>query len=421
VGYELWVGLRYLRSKRKNRLISVGSWISALGVMLGVATLICVVGVMTGFQKSLQAKILSGQAHVLIQQFQGSIKDYRGVLSKVGRIEGVVSAAPYIVNHVLLRAGQSVTGIVLRGVNPALERKVTDFSLKMTRGRFEDLKRTFPGPNQTRQPAIILGADLARSLGVSPGSEVLVISPLGRVTPAGLIPRARKFRVAGVFRSGYYLYDNGLALISLAQAQAFFEMGDAASAVEVKVSDVYKAREVADAIREKLGFPYWTRDWMQMHTSLFAALKMEKTVMFIILVLITLVATFSIVATLVMVVKEKARDIAILKSMGATDGGVLKIFMVDGMTVGAVGTLLGMAGGIALALKLPDIADFLENQFGLEIFQGSVYLIDRLPVDVQGADVALIVAIAFGLCSLATLYPSWKASRVDPAETLRYE
>ncbi|MDP6483363.1 MAG: ABC transporter permease, partial [Nitrospinota bacterium] len=332
MGYELWVGLRYLRSKRKNRLISVGSWISALGVMLGVATLICVVGVMTGFQKSLQAKILSGQAHVLIQQFQGSIKDYRGVLSKVGRIEGVVSAAPYIVNHVLLRAGQSVTGIVLRGVNPALERKVTDFSLKMTRGRFEDLKRTFPGPNQTRQPAIILGADLARSLGVSPGSEVLVISPLGRVTPAGLIPRARKFRVAGVFRSGYYLYDNGLALISLAQAQAFFEMGDAASAVEVKVSDVYKAREVADAIREKLGFPYWTRDWMQMHTSLFAALKMEKTVMFIILVLITLVATFSIVATLVMVVKEKARDIAILKSMGATDGGVLKIFMVDGMT-----------------------------------------------------------------------------------------
>ena len=199
------------------------------------------------------------------------------------------------------------------------------------------------------------------------------------------------------------------------------EVETLASNILLMISGKLAASGDYRAIREKLGFPYWTRDWMQMHASLFAALRMEKTVMFIILVLITLVATFSIVATLIMVVKEKARDIAILKSMGATDGGVLKIFMVDGMTVGAVGTLLGMACGISLALKLPDIAAFLENQFGLEIFQGSVYLIDRLPVDVQSGDVALIVATAFGLCSLATLYPAWKASRVDPAETLRYE
>ncbi|MFQ5790265.1 MAG: FtsX-like permease family protein, partial [Acidobacteriota bacterium] len=271
------------------------------------------------------------------------------------------------------------------------------------------------------QPAIIIGTELARALGAKYLSEVLVVSPLGRVTPAGLIPRARRFRVAGIFHSGYYLYDNGLALTSLPQAQEFFEVDDTASAIEVKVADLYKAREVAEAIGRKLGFPFLPRDWMQMHASLFSALRMEKAVMFIILVLITLVATFSIIATLVMVVKEKARDIAILKSMGARDRSVLKIFMVDGMTVGGIGTALGMAGGVALALKLPDLADFLENQFGLEIFQGSVYLIDRLPVDVQSADVALIVGVAFALCSLATLYPAWKASRVDPAETLRYE
>ena len=421
MGYEIWVGLRYLRSKRRKRFISVGTWISALGVMLGVATLICVVGVMTGFQKSLQEKILGGQSHILIQNLEGPFKEYRGVVSEVGQVEGVVSAAPYVVNQVLLRSGKNVTGVVMRGVDPELEGKVTDLSLRMIRGQFEDLKQTFPGPNQTRQPAIILGNELARSLGVSYLSEVLVVSPLGRVTPTGLIPRARKFRVAGIFRSGYYLYDSGLALTSLAQAQEFFEMGDTASAVEVRVTDLYGAREVSERIRRKLGFPFWTQDWMQMHASLFSALRMEKTVMFIILVLITLVATFSIVATLVMVVKEKARDIAILKSMGATNGGIVKVFMADGMTVGGIGTLLGMVGGIALALRLPDIADFLENQFGLEIFQGSVYLIDRLPVDVDSGDVALIVGVAFVLCSLATLYPAWKASRVDPAETLRYE
>lgn len=421
MGYEIWVGLRYLRAKRKNRFVSVGTWISALGVMLGVATLISVVAVMTGFQKSLQAKILGGQSHILVQDFRGPMKDYRRVAAEAGRVGGVVSAAPYVVNQVLLRSGENVAGVVLRGVDPALESRVTEFSLRMTRGRMSDLELTFPGPNETRQPALILGQELARSLGVAYGSEVLVVSPLGRVTAAGLIPRARRFRVAGIFHSGYYLYDSGLAFISLAQAQEFFEMGDAASAVEVRVADLYRAREVSEAIRRKLGFPYWTRDWMQMHASLFSALRMEKVVMFVILVLITLVATFSIIATLVMVVKEKARDIAILKSMGATDGGILKIFMADGMAVGGMGTLLGLAGGIALALRLPDIADFLESQFGLEIFQGSVYLIDRLPVDVQGADVALIVGIAFALCSLATLYPAWKASRVDPAESLRYE
>ncbi len=421
MGYELWVGLRYLRAKRKNRFISVGTWISALGVMLGVATLICVVGVMTGFQKTLQAKILGGQAHILIQGVQGPIKDYRRVVSDVGRIKGVVSTAPYVVNQVLLRSGASVAGAVLRGVDPALESKVTDFSRRMKKGKLADLERTYPGPNQTRQPAIIIGYQLARSLGITYQSEVLVVSPLGRVTATGFIPRARKFRVAGIFESGYYLYDNGLALTFLPQAQEFFEMGDTASAVEVRVADIYQAREVANDIRRKLGFSFWTRDWMQMHASLFSALRMEKVVMFIILVLITLVATFSIIATLVMVVKEKARDIAILKSMGARDGGILKIFMVDGMTIGAIGTFLGMVCGIALALRLPDIADFLENQFGLEIFQGSVYLIDRLPVDVQSGDVALIVGVAFALCSLATLYPAWKASRVDPAEALRYE
>lgn len=421
MGYELWIGLRYLRSKRTSRLISVGTWISALGVMLGVATLICVVGVMTGFQRSLQDKILSGQAHIHIQRFQGPIRDYRKVASEVNRVKGVTSAAPYVVNQVLLRSGDKVTGVVLRGVDPALEPKVTDLSLRLTRGSLQDLNKTYPGPNQTRQPAIILGRHLARSLGLQFGSEVLVVSPMGRMTATGLIPKARRFRVAGIFDSGYYLYDNGLALISIHQAQKFFEMGDTASAIEVRVAELYEARRISDRIRERLGFPFWTRDWMQMHASLFAALRTEKTVMFIILVLITLVATFSIIATLVMVVKEKARDIAILKSMGATDGSVLKIFMVEGMTVGTVGTLLGMVGGIALALTLPDIAEWLESLFGLEIFQGSVYLIDRLPVDVQSEDVALIVGVAFALCSLATLYPAWKASRVDPAETLRYE
>mgnify|MGYP003310534780 CR=1 FL=1 len=232
---------------------------------------------------------------------------------------------------------------------------------------------------------------------------------MGRITAAGLIPKARKFRVVGIFDSGYYVYDNNLALISIRQAQKFFELGDAASAIEVRVTQLYEARKISDKIQEKLGFPFWTQDWMQMHANLFAALRTEKIVMFIILLLITLVATFSIIATLIMVVKEKGRDIAILKSMGATNISILKIFMMEGMAVGAVGTLLGMVGGILLALRLPDIAELLERWFGLEIFQGSVYLIDRLPVDVRSGDVALIVGVAFVLFSLETLYPGWEA------------
>ena len=392
-----------------------------MGVMLGVATLICVVGVMTGFHQSLQKKILSGQAHILIHSFQGPIRNYQSVVSKVKAIKGISFAAPYVVNPILLRSKDGVTGIVLRGVDPSLEPKVTDLSLRLTQGHLRDLNKTFQGPNQTQQATIILGHRLARFLGVKLGSKVVVVSPMGRITAAGLIPKARKFRVVGIFDSGYYVYDNNLALISIRQAQKFFELGDAASAIEVRVTQLYEARKISDKIQEKLGFPFWTQDWMQMHANLFAALRTEKIVMFIILLLITLVATFSIIATLVMVVKDKVRAIANLKTMGATKFSILKIFMMESIAVGAVGTLLGMVGGILLALRLPDIAELLERWFGLEIFQGSVYLIDRLPVDVRSGDVALIVGVAFALCSLATLYPAWKASRVDPAEALRYE
>ncbi|MFQ5894309.1 MAG: lipoprotein-releasing ABC transporter permease subunit [Nitrospinota bacterium] len=428
MAYEWRIGLRYLRAGRQSRFVSLVTWISVGGVAVGVMALIVVIGVMSGFERELRNKILGAQSHVIVLQYGGrGMADHRQVIGRVERVKGVVSASPFIYNQVMLTSRDGVSGTVVRGVDPALEGRVTEIEKNMRAGSLRALADYRPPPRSggdaegaPPRAAIILGKELARSLGVGEGDDVTMVSPLGTMTPAGLIPRARRFRVVGVFESGFYQYDSGLSLITLAEAQRFFDLPGRVTGVEVRVRDIFRADRVAEAIRGELGFPYFTRSWKEMNRNLFSALRLEKVTMFVILVLIILVAAFNIVGSLVMVVMEKAKDIAILKSMGATNGGIMKVFMVEGVMVGLVGTALGTLGGLGVAWRLDAIEGFVERNFGLDILPPSVYYIDRLPVQINALDVTWIILVAFFLCTVATTYPAWRASRVDPVEVLRH-
>ena len=416
--YEWFIGLRYLKAKRKQTFISIISIISIVGVMVGVMALIIVLAVMSGFEKTLKEKILGTQAHlVLMKASQEGMGNYEEVTRKIEEVKGVISAAPFIFNQVMLSSESNVSGVVLKGIDPDRVGKVTELAHNLKAGRLQDLKKIQGGD----LPGIILGVELAKHLSVSFNETIRVISPLGTMTPMGMMPKMKPFRVKGIFHSGMYEYDNTLAYVSLESAQKFFSMGDHVTGIEIKTDDIYKVKEIGKEIRKKMGFPFWTKDWMEMNRNLFSALRLEKIAMFIILVLIVLVAAFNIISTLIMVVMEKNRDIAILKAMGSPSKGILKIFIIEGLVIGVVGTALGTALGLVAALNLEKITGFVENLFGFKILSSDVYYIDTLPSQVNPIDVGLIIITALLISLLATIYPSWRASRLDPAEALRYE
>jgi len=416
--YEWFIGLRYLKAKRKQTFISIITVISIAGVMVGVMALIVVLSVMSGFEKTLKEKILGTQAHlVVLKASQEGMDHYDEVIQKTGEVKGVLAAAPFIFSQVMLSSGSSVSGVVLKGIDPDREGKVTELANNLKAGRLQDLKEVQAGD----APPIILGVELAKHLSVSPGDRIQVISPLGTMTPMGMMPKMKRFRVVGIFHSGMYEYDNSMAYVSIESAQKFFGMESQVTGIQVKTDDLYKVKEIGREIRKKLGVPYWTKDWMEMNRNLFSALRLEKIAMFIILVLIVLVAAFNIISTLIMVVMEKHKDIAILKSMGASSKGILRIFMIEGLVIGVAGTTLGTLLGLLAAFNLEKITGFVENLFGFKILASDVYYIDKLPSQVNGPDVVIITATAILISLLATLYPSWRASRLDPAEALRYE
>jgi lipoprotein-releasing system permease protein len=416
--YEWFIGLRYLKAKRKQTFISIITIISIVGVMVGVMALIVVLAVMSGFEKTLKEKILGTQAHlVLLKASQQGMDHYEEVAKKVQEIKGVVSAAPFIFSQVMLSSESNVSGVVIKGIDPDRVGKVTELAHNMKAGRLQDLKEG----GESDLSGIILGVELAKHLGVSLNDVIQVISPLGTMTPMGMMPKMKRFRVVGIFYSGMYEYDNTMAYVSLESAQKFFGMGARVTGIEIKTNDIYKVKEMGKEIRQRMGFPFWTKDWMEMNRNLFSALKLEKIAMFIILVLIVLVAAFNIISTLIMVVMEKHKDIAILKSMGATSKGILKIFVIEGGVIGVVGTVFGTLLGLGAAFNLEKITGYVENLFGFKILASDVYYIDKLPSQVNPVDIALIVMTAILISLLATLYPSWRASKLDPAEALRYE
>ena len=415
--YEWFIGLRYLKAKRKQTFISIITVISIAGVTLGVMALIVVLAVMNGFEKSLKEKILGTYAHIIVLKAgQEGLDHYEEAAKKVDAVKGVVSAAPFILSQVMLSSASNVSGVVLKGIDPNLVGKVTDLASNLKAGSLQDLQK-----GRDNVAGIILGVELAKHLGVSMNDTLQVISPLGNMTPMGMMPKMRRFAVVGIFQSGMYEYDNSLAYISIPVAQKFFDMGDRVTGIEIKTGDIYRVKEIAKEIRRSLGFPFWTKDWMEMNRNLFSALRLEKIAMFIILVLIVLVAAFNIISTLIMVVMEKNKDIAILKSMGASSRGIMRIFLIEGLVIGVVGTFLGAVFGLLAAFNLEKITDFVEHLFGFKILSSDVYYIDKLPSQVNPLDVTLILVTAITISLVATIYPSWRASKLDPAEALRYE
>jgi lipoprotein-releasing system permease protein len=414
MSYELFIGLRYLKAKRKQTFISLITFISIGGVMVGVTALIVVLAVMNGFKEDLRDKILGVTSHVVVSRFDGPMAGYQNVMAQVEKIPGVVAATPFIYSQVLISSGQAVSGAVLRGFDPETAGKVISLARNLRGVNLEELGRREEQPDQQGLPPIIVGNELAKNLGVGRGDALTVISPLGRLTPLGQVPRSQVFRVAGIFESGMYEYDSSLAYVPLAAAQRFLGLGDKVTGIELRVEDIYQADRVASNVGKLLGgFPFWSRDWMSMNRNLFSALKLEKIVMFIILTLIILVAAFNIISTLIMVVMEKTRDIAILKSMGATNQSIMAIFMIEGLIIGVVGTLLGLVGGFVLC-KLLATYQFVQ-------LPRDVYYISTLPVKLDALDVTLTALAAIVISLVATLYPAWQASRLEPAEAIRYE
>ena len=416
--YEWFIGLRYLRAKRKQTFVSIITVISIAGVTVGVMALIIVLAVMNGFETNLKEKIIGTYAHIVIMKAgQEGMDQYEEMAQRVEDIQGVTSVSPFIYQQVMLSSQSGVFGVVLKGIDPGRAEKVTELAHYVKTGRLQDLKT----PQEGDVPGIILGVELSRHLAVTVNDYLQVVSPLGTLTPMGMMPKAKRFQVVGLFQSGMYEYDNTLAYVSIDSAQKFFTMGDRVTGLELKSDNLYKVKDIAKEIRQRLGFPFYTKDWMEMNRNLFSALRLEKIAMFIILVLIVLVAAFNIISTLIMVVMEKNKDIAILKSMGAPSRGILRIFVIEGLVIGVVGTALGTILGLLAALNLEKITDFVEHLFGFKILSSEVYYIDKLPSQVNPLDVVLIVSTAILISLLATIYPSWRASKLDPAEALRYE
>lgn len=419
--YEIFVGLRYLRAKRRTRTISLNTVISITGITLGVAALIGTLGIMTGFKEDVQAKILGTTSHVVVQaRGQQTMSGYSELIHQVENVPGVVAATPYIFKQVLLTSKTGVQGVVLRGIDPNKEPEVTEMTKNVKFGTVQDLAAPQP-PKQTEdsdvsaqatpKPGIILGKELAMRLGAFVGNRINVVSPVGPISALGMTPKIRQFQVVGLFESGMYEYDSSLAYIALDEAQRFFSLDRTVTGIEVKVEDVFAANAVATRIESGLGIEYMARDWMELNHNLFSALRLEKTMMFLLLVLITLVASFNIVGTLTMIVNEKQREIAILKAMGATPQAIMRIFMLNGVVIGLTGTAIGVPLGYTFLY-------LIENYW---TFDQTVYYISHVPVHVKALDVFLVSFSAILISFVATLYPSWQAAKLAPVNALRYE
>ncbi|MDD9821163.1 MAG: lipoprotein-releasing ABC transporter permease subunit [Nitrospira sp.] len=411
--YEIFVGLRYLRAKRRTRTISLNTGISITGITLGVAALIGTLGIMTGFQEDLQAKILGTTSHIVIQtQGQQPMAGYTELIHQVERVPGVVAATPYLVRQILLTSRNGVQGIVLRGIDPEKEPEVTDVAHNVTVGTVRDLATpSLPAPPDSGiLPGMILGKELAARLGVFVGGRVNVVSPVGPVRATGMTPKIRPFQVVGLFASGMYEYDASLAYVALNEAQKFFGFNGTVTGIEVKIEDVLTADTIASRINAALGTDYLARDWMELNRNLFSALRLEKTMMFLLLVLITLVASFNIVGTLAMIVNDKQREIAILKAMGATPNAIMRIFMLNGLVIGLTGTAIGIPLGYAFL--------YLIEQYWT--FDQTVYYLSHISVHVKAVDVLLVSCSAVLISFAATLYPSWQAATLTPVSAIRY-
>ncbi|MCL7745142.1 lipoprotein-releasing ABC transporter permease subunit [Guyparkeria hydrothermalis] len=411
--FEWMIGLRYTRAKRRNRFVSFISATSIIGITLGVTALIVVISVMNGFQDELRERILGMTAHVTVSQQGGSLSDWPSVVDRVDRNPAVQAAAPYIQSEGMLSAGSAVSGAIIRGIRPELEKPVTDIGSHMKQGALEDLA---PG-----EFGIVLGSALARSLGVGVGDKLMLISADVAVTPVGGMLRQRRFTVAGLFEVGMYEYDRGTAMIHLADAQALFRSGESVSGVRLKLDDIFSAPAVARDLNHRLGAPYVAQDWTRSNSNFFRAIQIERTVMFIILSLIVAVAAFNIVSTLVMLVTDKQGDIAILRTLGASPASIMMIFIITGVVIGLIGTLVGVGVGVLIAENIDVIVPWIENAVGIQFMPADVYYISEVPSRLEWNDVGLIGLMAFALSFLATLYPAWRASRVQPAQALRYE
>ena len=406
--FELFLGMKYLKAKRKQRFISVITVISVLGVMMGVMALIVVLSVMNGFRADLMSKILGVNSHILVLSLTGPFNDYQKAAEKVDKVEGVIASTPFIYTQVMINNSGQVSGAVLRGVDPESAGAVVTFKSMIKDGSITSLGKKIDGI-----PSIIIGGELAKQIGAHPGNVITVISPEGKLTPLGRTPNTRRFKVAAIFDSGMYEYDASMVYISLKEAQDFLALGDKVTGLEVRVEDVYKSDKISRKVQKVLGYPYWTKDWKVMNRSLFSALKLEKLTMFVILTMIVLVGALNIISTLVMVVMEKTRDVAILRAMGASARSIMTIFMFQGLLVGVVGTFAGLASGLGLCQLLA--------KYKFINLPADVYYISTLPVQVEVADVSFVAAAAVVISFLATLYPSWYASRLNPVESFRYE
>ena len=411
MSFEYFIGSRYLRAKQKQAFVSLITILSIAGVMVGVMALIVVIAVMNGFDNDLKARILGGQSHIVLMRHGSAFSQYRQVLADVEKTKGVEAATPYIITQGMLRSKAAAVGAVIRGIDPQTAGRVMK--------TLENV--SFTNPTVTRHsaeaasevPGIVLGKELARNLGVIEGDMIHLISPRGMLSPIGHVPAMKQFRVTGFFLSGMYEYDQTFAFIQLEDAQQMLRMGDSVTGIDIRVRDIYKAKEIAENLISKFGFPYWARDWMQMNKNLFRALKMERLVMAIILILIVLVAAFNIASSLIMLVMGKTRDIAILKAMGATTKSIRKIFVFSGMVIGSIGTVLGLCLGLVLCI-------LLKNYDIYELTGDIYYFTTTLPVKIEISWVIAIVSATMVICFLATLYPARQAAKLDPVEAIRY-
>ena len=411
--YELCVGLRYTRAKRRNHFISFISLTSTVGIALGVTALITVISVMNGFERELRERILGMASHATISGYDRALEDWESLATAAEAHAKVVGAAPFVESQGMLTHAGQVRGVLIRGVLPLLEPRVSEVGHYLVEGELDSL---VPGRFN-----VLLGRDLALRLGVSVGAPVTLVAPQARITPVGVLPRMRRFTVAGIFEAGHAQYDTSLAVIHIEDAQRVFRLGRGVSGLRVKLADMFDAPRVSRELARSFGGRYWLRDWTQHHANFFRALKIEKTVMFVILTLIVAVAAFNLVSTLVMVVTDKESDIAILRTLGAGQWSILSIFVVQGTVIGIAGTLAGVAGGVALATHVETLVPAIESFFGLKFLSPDVYYISTVPSEIRWRDVAAVGSVAFVMSVLATLYPAWRASRVQPVEALRHE